>query len=193
MLLVFPSKNLGGIGDGGAVTTSDPALAERMRVLRTHGAKAKYFHDIVGGNFRLDAIQAAVLRVKLRHLDQWIDERRAHAAAYREGLQGVTLPVERQFHTYNQFVIRATRRDALKDHLKAAGVDTAIYYPLPLHLQNCFSSLGYREGAFPESERAAKESLALPIYPELPSASRTKVIEAINQKVPFIFNAAQKR
>ncbi len=174
----FPSKNLGGYGDGGAVTTDDPELARKLRVLRTHGGEKKYLHEIVGGNFRLDELQAAVLRVKLPHLEQWIAERRAHANAYREGLRGVGLPVEQHFHTYNQFVIRSPRRDALKQHLAAREIDTAIYYPLALHRQPCFAYL--QSPPMPESERACAESLALPIYPELPVASRQAVIDAVN-------------
>ena len=174
----FPSKNLGGYGDGGAVTTNDEALAARMRVLRTHGGKAKYLHEIIGGNFRLDELQAAVLRVKLPHLDDWVAARRAHAAGYRAGLRGVGLPEEKHFHVYNQFVVRSPRRDALQQHLKAAGVDTAIYYPLALHQQPCFSYLN--AGPFPEAERAAKESLALPMWPEMSAEQRAHVIESVN-------------
>jgi dTDP-4-amino-4,6-dideoxygalactose transaminase len=174
----FPSKNLGGYGDGGAVTTNDEALAARMRVLRTHGGKAKYLHEIIGGNFRLDELQAAVLRVKLPHLDDWVAARRAHAAGYRAGLRGVGLPEEKHFHVYNQFVVRSPRRDALQQHLKAAGVDTAIYYPLALHQQPCFAYLN--AGPFPEAERAAKESLALPMWPEMSAEQRAHVIESVN-------------
>lgn len=175
----FPSKNLGGCGDGGAITTKDAALAERIRRLRAHGAKEKYYHELVGGNFRLDELQAAVLRVKLRHLDRWIAERRGHAQAYRAGLRGVTLPAERHFHTYNQFVVRSSRRDDLRRHLDQAGIDSAVYYPLPLHLQTCFAHLGYAKGHFPVAEAASLESLALPIYPELPKAALDRVITAV--------------
>ncbi|HJZ85253.1 MAG TPA: DegT/DnrJ/EryC1/StrS family aminotransferase [Polyangia bacterium] len=181
-LSFFPSKNLGGYGDGGAVVTDDGALAEKIRALRTHGSLTKYHHPIVGGNFRLDALQAAVLRVKLPHLARWIEERRAHAAAYRAGLRGVGLPGEKSghYHTYNQFVIRSPRRDALRDHLSAVGVESAIYYPVPLHLQPCFAELGHRPGSFPQAEAAARESLALPIYPELPAPARQAVCDAVN-------------
>src|SRR5262249_8195923 len=129
----FPSKNLGGYGDGGAVVTNDDALAKKLRALRTHGGAKKYLHEMIGGNFRLDELQAAILRVKLPHLDRWIAARRAHAAAYRAALRGVASPEEKHFHVYNQFVIRSARRDALQQHLQAAGIDTAIYYPLALH------------------------------------------------------------
>jgi len=174
----FPSKNLGGYGDGGAVVTHDEALAQKMRVLRTHGGKTKYLHEIIGGNFRLDELQAAVLRVKLPHLDSWVAARRAHAAAYRAGLRGVGLPEEKHFHVYNQFVVRSPKRDALQQHLKAGGVDTAIYYPLALHQQPCFAYLN--AGPFPEAERAAKESLALPLWPEMSAEQRNHVIGTIN-------------
>jgi len=174
----FPSKNLGGYGDGGAVTTDDEALAQQMRALRTHGGVKKYLHEMIGGNFRLDELQAAILRVKLPHLDRWTEARRAHAAAYRAALRGVEAPTEKHFHIYNQFVVRSTRRDELKAHLAAAAVDTAIYYPLSLHQQPCFAYLG--ASSLPEAERASKESLALPMYPELPAAMRDHVIASIN-------------
>ena len=178
----FPSKNLGGAGDGGAVTTDDPALAERVRALRSHGAIVKYHHELVGGNFRLDELQAAVLRVKLRHLDRWIEERRAHAAAYRADLgrlRGVTPPAERHFHTYNQLVVRAARRDALAEHLRRREIETAIYYPRPLHLQPCFAGLDLPAGRFPVAEAASRETLALPIFPELTVEARQAVCAAV--------------
>lgn len=169
-LSFYPSKNLGGFGDGGMVTTNDPELADRVRLLRNHGFRTKYRHETLGGNFRLDAIQAAVLRVKLKRLEDWTRARQANAALYRDRLASlVGLPAVRAGfrHTYNQFVIRCRRRDALAEHLQARGVGTDVYYPAPLHLQPCFRKLGGREGDFPVSEQAARETLALPIYPEL--------------------------
>ncbi|NLG63406.1 MAG: DegT/DnrJ/EryC1/StrS family aminotransferase [Candidatus Cloacimonetes bacterium] len=180
----FPSKNLGAFGDAGMVTTSDESLARLMRQLRVHGMEPKYFHSMVGGNFRLDALQAAVLRVKLRHLDTWHDGRRRNAARYRElfaqaGIEQVTLPQDVPGHIYNQFVIRVPQRDALRDHLSARAIGTEIYYPLPLHMQACFAGLGYQEGDFPHAERAAREVLALPIYPELEDAALQRVVASI--------------
>lgn len=180
----FPSKNLGAFGDAGMVTTSDESLARLMRQLRVHGMEPKYFHSMVGGNFRLDALQAAVLRVKLRHLDTWHDGRRRNAARYRElfaqaGIEQVTLPQDVPGHIYNQFVIRIPQRDALRDHLSARAIGTEIYYPLPLHMQACFAGLGYQEGDFPHAERAAREVLALPIYPELEDAALQRVVASI--------------
>lgn len=167
----FPSKNLGGIGDGGMVVSNDAALADRVKLLREHGARPKYHHQILGQNSRLDALQAAVLRVKLRRLEDWHAGRQRNAALYRELLAGtdVGLPLARAEarHIYNQFVIRTPRRDELKQHLTTAGIGTEIYYPRPLHVQECFADLGHRAGDFPQSEAAAAETLALPIYPEL--------------------------
>lgn len=167
----FPSKNLGGIGDGGMVVSRDEAFIDRVRLLREHGARPKYHHKILGQNSRLDAIQAAVLRVKLRSLEAWHAGRQRNAALYRELLAGtdVGLPLERSEarHIYNQFVVRTPRRDALKEHLGAATIGTEVYYPRPLHVQECFADLGQRVGDFPHSEAAAAETLALPIYPEL--------------------------
>lgn len=190
----FPSKNLGGFGDGGMVVTSDAALAERLRVLRVHGARPKYYHEIIGGNFRLDTLQAAVLLVKLKCLDRWHQERRENAARYnalfeaRRLEESVTLPAsiyeDRHLnfpHIYNQYVIRARQRDALREHLMARGISTAIYYPVPLDRQACFAYLGYREGSLPESERAAQEVLALPVYPGLTPAQQEYVVECIKQ------------
>jgi dTDP-4-amino-4,6-dideoxygalactose transaminase len=171
----FPSKNLGAFGDAGLCSTSDPDLAERMRVLRVHGGKPKYFHALIGGNFRIDELQAAVLRVKLKYLDGWTSARQANAAIYDAAFSAarlhaaVTTPkaVTGDRHIFNQYVVRVRDRDALKKFLGEHTVGTEIYYPVPLHLQECFAYLGHKPGDFPESERAAAETLALPIYPEL--------------------------
>ena len=182
----FPSKNLGAFGDAGLVTTTDDGLARTLRLIRTHGMEPKYYHHLVGANFRIDAIQAAVLRVKLPYLDRWSDARRANAARYRTlfadaGLTEVIVPVEApdRTHIYNQFVIRVPDRDRLRGHLDAAGIGTEIYYPVPFHLQACFAGLGYVRGAFPVAEAAAQSSLALPIYPELSEAQQADVVGAI--------------
>lgn len=181
----FPSKNLGGFGDGGMIVTSDTRVTERLRRLRMHGMEPKYYHAEVGGNFRLDALQAAVLRVKLPHLDGWSAARRRNADRYRELFAEVApqapvvLPGDAPGHIYNQFVIRAERRDALQAFLKEQGIGTEIYYPVPLHLQECFADLGYRAGDLPHAEAAALEVLALPIYPELSDAQLVRVVDAI--------------
>ena len=168
----YPSKNLGAFGDGGMVVTGDEELAARIRMLRVHGETPKYHHQLVGGNFRLDSLQAAVLRVKLRHIDEWTAARRRAARRYRDLLaeevpESLVLPQDCSGHVYNQFVIRSPERDRLQAFLGDRGVGTEIYYPLPLHLQECFESLGHRRGEFPQAEAAARSSLALPIYPEI--------------------------
>jgi dTDP-4-amino-4,6-dideoxygalactose transaminase len=168
----FPTKNLGGYGDGGMMVTQDEALATRLRRLRVHGGATEYHHDEVGFNSRLDTLQAAVLLAKLPHLEGWSATRREHAAYYDAALADVpevrtpVVPPENE-SIFNQYTIRAERRDELQAHLKARGIGSKIYYPLPLHLQPCFAYLGYREGSCPESERAAREVLSLPVYPEL--------------------------
>jgi dTDP-4-amino-4,6-dideoxygalactose transaminase len=193
-LSFFPSKNLGCLGDGGMVVTNDPDLAERMRVLRVHGSKPKYYHKLIGGNFRLDTIQAAVLNVKLNYLDGWTKRRQENASRYetlfkqsgltQHGKVKLPEPVYRNsaakhYHIYNQFVLRVEQRDALMAHLKQKGIGAEIYYPVPFHIQECFLYLGYREGDFPESERAAKETVAIPIYPELTAEQQAEVVQAI--------------
>jgi dTDP-4-amino-4,6-dideoxygalactose transaminase len=177
----FPSKNLGAFGDAGMVTTNNAEIAQRVRMLRAHGSRTKYNNEMIGGNFRLDAIQAAVLRVKLRHLDAWTESRRRNAALYRQLLRsGVGLPAEvNGRHIFNQFVIRHPRRDALLGHLKENGIGAEIYYPTPMHLLPCFKGLGYVKGDFPASERASRETLALPIYPELTPDMIQRVAAAV--------------
>ena len=180
----FPSKNLGGYGDGGMIVTQDEALAARLKRLRMHGGAKMYFHDEVGYNSRLDALQAAVLQAKLPHLQAWSAKRRSNAAYYDKALADVSeirTPVvaPQNESIFNQYTIRVDRRDDLQAFLKGRGIGTAIYYPLPLHLQPCFAYLGYKEGACPESEKAAKEVLSLPIYPELTTAQLDEVIEGV--------------
>ena len=183
----FPSKNLGCAGDGGMITTNDPELAERLKMLRQHGCRQKYQYDIVGVNSRLDALQAAILRVKLRYLGTWTDERQRNAARYRSlfaeyGInQWVQPPVEpaNRVHVYNQFVIRMPERDALRDHLRRAGIPTEIYYPSPLHLEKAYADLEHRAGDFPEAEAASRQVLALPIFSELTEEQQRSVVEAI--------------
>jgi len=190
----FPSKNLGCFGDGGMVTTHDAGLAEKIRALRHHGAKKAYDHRLVGGNFRLDALQAAVLSVKLRYLDRWSDARRENARYYDRRLQEeglvenghVRTPSaayagsgDENFHVYNQYTLRVEGREALRAHLAASGVGCSIYYPIPLHLQACFVGLGHRAGSFPVSERAAEEALSIPVYPELTVEQREHVVETL--------------
>jgi dTDP-4-amino-4,6-dideoxygalactose transaminase len=183
----FPSKNLGAFGDAGLCTTNDPELAETMRVLRVHGGKPKYFHALIGGNFRIDELQAAVLRVKLKFLDGWTDARQRNAAYYDAALQDARLGANLRTplatagyrHIFNQYVVRAQRRDELKARLTERDIGSEIYYPVPLHLQTCFAYLGYRAGDFPHSEQAARETLALPIYPELEQAQMAHVVATI--------------
>lgn len=179
----FPSKNLGGAGDGGMVVTNDSVLYERLMLMRNHGAKPKYYHQIVGGNFRLDAIQAAILLVKLGHLDAWSEARRQNARWYDQAFRGTSVqtPSIRPYcvSIFNQYVIRVGHRTELIDRLKQRGVGCEIYYPLPMHLQRCFENLGYRKGDCPEAERAADEVLAIPVYPELPPEHRQYVAETI--------------
>ena len=204
----FPSKNLGGFGDGGMVATNDSDRAERLKILRAHGSKPKYYHKFVGGNFRLDAIQAAVLSVKLRHLDTWTAKRRQNAASYDAAFESsglvdkglITLPkafwkkaiaqniatensetrsLSLHDHIYNQYIISTSRRDELRGYLTDRGIGTEIYYPVPLHLQECYLSLGYPPGSFPVSEDAAKRTLALPIYPEITNEQQEYVVDAV--------------
>jgi dTDP-4-amino-4,6-dideoxygalactose transaminase len=173
----FPSKNLGGGGDGGMVVTQDPERAEKLKIFRVHGSKPKYYHKVIGGNFRLDALQAAIVSAKLPHLDAWTAGRQANAQRYRrlfqeaglveQGLVALPTEVAERRHIYNQFVVRVPRRDELRKHLTDQGIGTEIYYPVPLHVQECFRYLGYGEGDCPESEAAARDTVALPIYPEL--------------------------
>ena len=183
-LSFFPSKNLGGYGDGGMMVTQDEALATRLKRLRVHGGAKQYFHDEVGYNSRLDALQAAVLDAKLPHLASWSEARRAHARYYDAAfadLAGVRTPTIEAGNEsiFNQYTLRVERRDQLQAHLKGRGIGNSIYYPLPLHLQPCFAYLGGREGQFPESERAAKEVLSLPVYPELTQSQQDEVIGAV--------------
>lgn len=181
----FPSKNLGAFGDGGLVTTDDADLADLAKVIRGHGAKPKYFHARIGGNFRLDALQAALLRVKRPHLPAWTEARRANAARYDAlfadlALEGLTTPARvEEGHVYNQYVIRARDRDALQKHLGEGGISTAIYYPRPLHRQACFEHLGYGPGSLPVAEKAAEEVLALPIFSELGEARQRRVVDTV--------------
>jgi dTDP-4-amino-4,6-dideoxygalactose transaminase len=179
----FPSKNLGGIGDGGMVVTNDEELYHRLFIMRNHGSEPKYYHKFVGGNFRLDPIQAVALLVKLPHLDEWSEARRQNAAYYNKKFEGTVV------HTpyidpncvtiYNQYVIRVPRRDELFEHLKEKNIGCEIYYPVPMHIQECFAYMGYKEGDFPESEKAANEVLALPVYPELTDEMQEYVAKTI--------------
>ena len=188
----YPTKNLGAFGDAGMVVCQDDALAAKLRAIRNHGMEVRYYHKYIGGNFRIDAIQSAVLHVKLPHLDTWSAGRRARASTYRKLFQQRDLgrwlkpPVEPwkdaglpNHHIYNQFIVRTPRRDDLRAYLGASGISTEVYYPLPLHMQECFGYLGYKAGDFPESERAALETVALPIYPEITDEQQSYVVEKI--------------
>jgi dTDP-4-amino-4,6-dideoxygalactose transaminase len=192
----YPSKNLGGYGDSGLVTTNDADLADKVSLLRNHGQRPKYHNLLVGGNFRMDALQAAVLSVKFKHIENWTEARRKHATTYRKlfirsGIsisldelavkRGVVLPLESGFgrHIYHLFMIRTKYRDELASYLKAKQIGFEIYYPIPLHLQECFNEFGYKIGDFPQSEKASQETLALPIYPELTEEMLSKVVDAI--------------
>lgn len=184
----FPSKNLGAFGDGGMVVTNDPDKIEKLRLFRNHGAKPKYFHSVIGGNFRLDALQAAVVSIKLRYLDGWSQKRLENAKTYerlfrQSGLVqkgSLQLPqIVQSRHIFNQYVIRAQKRDALMGFLKTKEIGSEIYYPLPFHAQVCFKNLGCHKEDFPESEKAAREVLAIPVYPELTSEQQTCVVDSI--------------
>lgn len=180
----FPSKNLGGAGDGGLIITGEDELAARIRAIRVHGEVERYRHKYIGINSRLDALQAAVLKVKLKYLEEWNRARRENASRYDsafKGMDGITPPYveEGNLSTFNQYVIRVERRDALRDYLAEKGIGTAVYYPVPLHLQECFRYLGWKEGSLPESELAAEQTLALPVYPELPRDEQDYVIENV--------------
>ena len=184
----FPSKNLGAVGDGGMVVTNDSKLDEKLKKQRNHGAKPKYYHALIGGSFRLDPIQAAVLLVKMPHLDRWHTMRQENAAYYdnhlaiRAGIKTPAVAYTREYHIYNQYVISVPdRRDELRDFLKTSGIGTEIYYPVPFHEQECFRYLGYQSGDFPCSEYAAKHAVALPIYPELTTEMQNYVIEKIGE------------
>ncbi|MBI3803299.1 MAG: DegT/DnrJ/EryC1/StrS family aminotransferase [Nitrospirae bacterium] len=185
-LSFFPSKNLGGAGDGGMVLTQDEQLAEKLKILRVHGSQPKYYHQVIGCNSRLDSLQAAVLSVKLPHLEEWSRKRRENAEFYNQELgklNGIGLPyVESQNKSiYNQYIVRLPQRDKLIGYLKEKEIGTEVYYPVPLHLQECFKYLGYSKGSFPESERAAAETIALPIYPELTIDQKSYVVDQIKR------------
>jgi len=190
----FPTKNLGGYGDGGIVVTDDPERADKLRALRVHGETTRYHHRLVGGNFRLDALQAAVIHAKLPHLERWTHLRIANAELYHSLLAYLAKRHPDEFalprtatdrHVFNQFVVRVADRDHLRARLTAAGIGTAIYYPLPLHLQECFAGLGYRPGALPHSERAGREVLALPIFPELTTEQIRHVARTLERDVTW--------
>jgi dTDP-4-amino-4,6-dideoxygalactose transaminase len=183
----FPSKNLGGAGDGGLMTTNDPDLAGRLRILRTHGSRSKYAYDVIGVNSRLDSLQAAILRVKLPYLAEWTAARQRNAERYRtlfgkcdlEDRVGLPTVPAGFVHVYHQFVVRAADRDSLREHLQSVGIPSEIYYPHPLHLQPAFAYLGHKPGDFPQAELASRQVLALPVYPELSEAQLQAVVHAI--------------
>jgi len=190
----FPSKNLGGVGDGGMVVTNDQSLYEKLKILRVHGSKPKYFHKTVGGNFRLDAIQAAVLLVKLNHLDSWSEKRRQNANFYDKNFKSsglfekadIKTPVpvykdldDKNYHIYNQYTLCVPSRDKLRQFLKENDIGAEIYYPLPLHLQECFVDLGYKQGDLPEAEKASHKVISIPIYPELTTSQQEYIIQKI--------------
>ncbi len=183
----FPSKNLGGFGDGGLVTTQNEALYNKMNYLKNHGAHPKYYHKLIGGNFRLDSLQAVVLDVKLRHLDNWTKGRQENAAYYTEGITerkldgDIQTPVaiEGYRHIYNQFILRSGKRDELLAHLRSKNIGCEVYYPVTFNNQECFAYLGYKEGDFPIAETAAKETLAIPIYPELTNEQKNYILDSI--------------
>jgi dTDP-4-amino-4,6-dideoxygalactose transaminase len=184
----YPSKNLGGFGDGGMVTTNDDELAQRLKLLRVHGASSKYYYQSIGVNSRLDALQAAVLLAKFRYLEEWTDKRRENAAYYNQLFEesahqtlGIELPSVQynNRHIYNQYVIRVPQRDEIREFLTHEGIGTDVYYPLPLHLQGCYRDLGYKEGDFPHAEKAAQDTLALPIYPELTGEQQEYVVSKV--------------
>ena len=183
----FPSKNLGAWGDGGMVVTNDDELEDKIRLLRVHGSRPKYYHAMVGINSRLDALQAAVLNVKIKHLDEWSDGRRHKAAYYDEKLHDlpVQTPVTRDdcTHIFHQYMIRVENRDGLQEHLKAKDVGCALYYPVPLHLQQCFAVLGYRPGVLPQSDAAANSTIALPVFPELTDEEQDYVVACVREFV----------
>jgi dTDP-4-amino-4,6-dideoxygalactose transaminase len=195
-LSFFPSKNLGGFGDGGMVVTNDQTIADRLRILRVQGAKPKYYHSVVGGNFRLDTLQAAVLNIKFGYLDRWTSLRQHHAELYERLFLEAGLVEENKvrlpkavyketgithYHIYNQFVISVSNRDQLQAHLKSKGIGTEVYYPVPLHRQECLLALGHHEGDFPEAERACRQLLALPVYPELNEDQQRYVVKSIKE------------
>jgi dTDP-4-amino-4,6-dideoxygalactose transaminase len=180
----FPSKNLGAAGDGGMIVTNDPQRADKLSCLRGHGSRPKYYHKMIGGNFRIDALQAAIVAAKLPHLDAWTAARQRNASRYTDLFEAASIPVilpsvATGRHIFNQYVIRVRDRDRLQAHLRASGVGTEIYYPVPMHLQECFAALGHKVGAFPESERAALETLAIPVHPELTEPQAQYVVDGV--------------
>jgi dTDP-4-amino-4,6-dideoxygalactose transaminase len=196
----FPSKNLGGAGDGGMITTNDPEYADRLRLLRVHGSRHKYQYEILGTNSRLDALQAAILRVKLRHLNDWTEKRRRNAERYRKlfvnsrTASRLVLPAEPNgtHHVYNQFTVRCAERDPLREHLRREGIPTEIYYPYPLHLQPAFAYLRYREGSLPHAETAAREVLSFPNYPELTEDQQQVIVSAVARFFSHVSVGAEK-